>query len=65
MTKKPKPQPIATILKIFLSIATLVAKFCEAYSDSDVIKSIIAVTASHKLMSDRDKGKCMHNFTLA
>jgi hypothetical protein len=56
VTRKPKPQPRDTSLKRCLLIVIL-ADSCNEYNNSDVIKSIIAVTASHKLMSDNDKGK--------
>jgi hypothetical protein len=57
VTKKPKLHPIATIRKRFLSMATLAEYPSDAYNNSEVIRSIIAVTASHKPMSDDHIGK--------
>jgi len=51
---------MATSLKRFLSTLTCAEYSGIEKSNSDVIKSIIAVTASHKLISDSDKGKFMH-----
>lgn len=57
VARKAKPTPRATNLKRFLLIIVL-AEYCgNEYRSSEVINSIIAVTASHKLMSDNDKGK--------
>jgi hypothetical protein len=55
--KKHKPHPIAAIRKRFLSMATLAEYPGDAYNNSEVIRSIIAVTASHKLISDNESGK--------
>ena len=60
MARKPRPMPRATILKRFLSIAIRAEYFGDEYNNSDVIKSIIAITASHKLISDNDKGKFIY-----
>lgn len=57
VTRKPKPQPVATNLKRFLSITSRAEISGREYMSSDVINSIIAVKASHKLISDTDKGK--------
>ncbi len=57
VTKKPNPHPIAATLKISLSMATFAEYPGDEYSSSDVIRSIIAVTASHKLRSDKERGK--------
>jgi hypothetical protein len=57
--RKAKPTPRATSLKRFLSIVILAEISGNEYRSSDVIRSIIAVTASHKLMSDNDKAKFM------
>ena len=59
VTRKPRPKPRATILKRFLSIAIRAEYFGDEYNSSDVIRSIMAVIASHKLMSDRESGKYM------
>jgi hypothetical protein len=57
VARNAKPTPRAAILKRFLSIIILAEISGSEYRSSDVIKSIIAVTASHKLISDNDKGK--------
>ena len=51
------PKARATILKRFLSLAIRAEYFGDEYSNSDVIRSIMAVIASHKLMSDNERGK--------
>jgi len=48
---------MAAIRKNCLSITILVAYSGDAYSNSEAVRSIIAVTASHKLISDKLKGK--------
>jgi hypothetical protein len=55
--KKHKPHPIVAIRKRCLSMATLAEYPGDAYNRSEVIRSIIAVTASHKLISDNESGK--------
>lgn len=57
VARKAKPTPMATSLNRFLLIIARAEYSGKEYSNSDVIKSIIAVTASHKLISDIDKGK--------
>jgi len=57
VARKAKPTPMATSLNLFLLIIILVEYSGKEYNNSDVIKSMIAVTASHKLISDNDKGK--------
>ena len=57
VARKATPTPMATSLKRFLLIMILAEYSGKEYNNSDVIKSIIAVTASHKLMSDSVKGK--------
>ena len=57
VTKKPKPHPIALIRKRRLSRTILAEYSGDEYSNSEAIRSIIAVTASHKLISDIDNGK--------
>jgi len=64
VTKKHKPRPIAAIRKRCLSMATLAEYPGDAYNSSEVIRSIIAVTASHKLVSDDDSGKIIAFQTL-
>jgi len=63
VTKKAKPHPIAAIRKRCLSMATLAEYPGDAYNSLEVIISIIAVTASHKLMSDDDSGKIIASQT--
>ena len=64
MARKAKPTPIATSLKRFLLIIIRAEYSGKEYNNSEVIKSTIAVTASHKLISDNDKGKFI-DLTLA
>lgn len=59
VTKKPKPHPIAHIRNKRLSSTIRAAYPGDEYSSSEVTRSIIAVTASHKLISEIDKGKIM------
>jgi hypothetical protein len=59
MTRKARPTPRAAILKRFLSIIILAEISDSEYRSSEVTRSIMAVTASHKLISDSDKGKFM------
>jgi hypothetical protein len=59
VTKKPKPHPIALIRKRRLSRTTRAEYPGDENSSSEVIRSMIAVIASHKLMSDIDNGKIM------
>jgi len=59
MTRKARPTPRAAILKRFLSIMILAEISDSEYRSSEVTRSIMAVTASHKLISDSDKGKFM------
>jgi DNA-directed RNA polymerase specialized sigma54-like protein len=54
---KPVPNAKATSLRRFFSITMLLEYSVEEESSSDVIKRMIAVTASHKPTSDIDKGK--------
>jgi hypothetical protein len=54
---KPVPNAKATSLRRFFSITMLLEYSVEEDSSSDVIRRIIAVTASHRLMSDIDRGK--------
>ena len=57
VTKKPKPQPTAQNRKKRLSRTILAAYPGDEYNSSVVIRRIIAITASHKLISEIDKGK--------
>lgn len=59
VTRKHIPKPRDTILKRFLSTAIREENWGNEYSNSDVTRSIIAVNANHKLMSDNDMGKFM------
>ena len=63
VTKKPKPHPIAHIRSRRLSRTILAEYSGDENINSEVIRSIIAVTASHKLISDIDKGKIMFSLT--
>jgi hypothetical protein len=57
VARKAMPTPSATSLKSFLFMAIRAEYSGDEYNNSDVIRSIMAVMASHRLMSDRDKGK--------
>jgi hypothetical protein len=57
VTMKAKPKPIAVSLRRFFSITMSLRSSVEDESSSDVISSIIAMTASQRLMSDIDRGK--------
>jgi len=59
VTKNPKPDPIALIRKRRLSKTILAEYPGDENSNSEVMSSMIAVTASHKLISDIDSGKIM------
>ena len=52
VAKKAAPQPIATYLKFFMLIINR-PESVGSESNSVVIKRLIAVTASHRLMSSR------------
>ena len=54
---KLAPSAKATSLRRFFSITMLLKYSVEEDSSSDVIKRIVAVTASQRLMSDIDRGK--------
>jgi len=54
---KPVPNVKATSLRRFFSITMFLEYSVEEDSSSDVIRRIIAVTASQRLMSDIDRGK--------
>ena len=56
---KPIPRANARSLRRLLSRTTSPEYPVEDVNNSDVINRMIAVTASHKLMSDMDRGKCM------
>ena len=58
---KPIPSPIATSLRRFLSRAMFLRYPVDDVNSSDVIKSMIAVTASQRLMSDIDSGNDIFN----
>jgi hypothetical protein len=53
----PKPNASATSLRRLLSITIPPMYSVEEDSNSDVIKRIIAMTASQRLISDIDRGK--------
>jgi hypothetical protein len=54
---KPVPNAKATSLRRFFSITMLLEYSVEEDSSSDVIRRMIAVTASQRLMSEIDRGK--------
>jgi len=56
----PVPNARAMILKRVFSITTFPECSVDEIS-SEVIKSMIAITASHRLMSDKDRGKFISN----
>ena len=55
--RKASPHPMAANLIRVLSIRILFEYSCEELRSSEVTISIIAVTASHKLISESVKGK--------
>ena len=56
VTKKAIPQPMATNRILVLSIRILLENSCEEVSSSEVIIRIIAVAASHTLISVNERG---------
>lgn len=56
---KPIPSANANSLSRFLSNAMFPRVPVEDDSSSDVISRMMAVTASHRLMSNMDSGKCI------
>jgi len=57
VTMKPAPNAKATSLRRFFSITIFPEYPVEEDSSSEVIKRMIAMTASQRLMSDTDRGK--------
>jgi hypothetical protein len=57
VTKKASPHPIATSLIRVLSTSIRLEYSGDALRSSEVTRSISAMTASHKLMSERVNGK--------
>jgi len=57
VTMKPIPRARATSLNLFLSIAIFLEYVDEEDRSSEVVSSIIAIAASHRPMSDMDRGK--------
>lgn len=57
MTMKPVPNAKATSLRRFFSITMFLEYSPEEDSSSEVIKRMIAMTASQRLMSDIGSGK--------
>jgi hypothetical protein len=53
---KPIPKAKAINLRFFLSITMFAEYSVDDESNSDVVKSIIAITANQRPMSDKDKG---------
>lgn len=56
---KPIPRAKAKNLRRFLSRTMFLKYPVEEVSSSEVISRIIAVTASQRLMSDKERGKCI------
>ena len=54
---KPSPSASASSLRRFFSIARFLKGPVEDVSSSEVTRSMIAMTASHRLMSENDIGK--------
>jgi len=52
------PSVRAVSLRRFFSMVMFLEYFVELDSSSEVIRSMMAVTASHRLMSDVESGKC-------
>ena len=59
VTKKAIPHPMAANLIRVLSIRILLEYSCEEVRSSDVIRSIIAIAASHRLRSKGVSGILM------
>lgn len=55
----PIPRAMAASLRRFLFMAMFPSCPVDDVSSSDVISVIMAVTASHRLMSDVESGKCI------
>jgi hypothetical protein len=55
----PTPRASAISLSRLMSMTMFLEYFVEDDSNSDVISSMMAVTASHRLKSDMDRGKFM------
>lgn len=53
----PTPRASAISLRRFFSMMRFLEYFVELDSSSEVISSMMAVTASHRLMSDVERGK--------
>ena len=53
----PIPKANATSLRRFFCIMMLLKYPVAEDISSDVIRRMIAITANHRLMSDRDRGK--------
>ena len=59
MNRNPTPQPRAAVLRNFLSIIILAEKSGNEYNNSETTKRSNTITASHRLISDNVKGKCV------
>ena len=57
VTRKAIPQPTAATLKGFFSIKIRAEYSGEELINSEVISSIMAVTASHRPISESERGK--------
>lgn len=55
----PTPRASAISLRRFFSMMRFLEYSVELDSSSEVISSMMAVTASHRLMSEIERGKCM------
>jgi len=60
VTIKPAPKAKATSLRRFFSITIFPDNLVAEDISSEVISRIIAITASHRLMSDKDIGKFIY-----
>jgi hypothetical protein len=60
VTRKASPHPMATSLIRVLSIRILLEYSGDELRSSEVTRSIIAVTASHRLISESVRGKYMY-----
>ena len=64
VAKKAKPKPKPAILRSFRLTGVLAEIFGNECKNSDVIRTIMAVTAIQRLMSEKDNGKFIF-FSLA
>ena len=57
VTMKPNPKVKATNLNCFVSIAMFLENVDDEDKISEVMSNMMAITASHRPMSDIDRGK--------